>query len=283
MDLLVKWLPDVGASATYLLLYLMIIWVAKSLLPIVVRYKIYDEIAKKNNVAASVAYCGYLAAISCIYISTLVGPSQGLVTDVMNICIYSGLGCVLLFVARFINDKVILYKFKISKEVIDDQNAGTGAVIFGSYFASGLIVAGAVHGEGGGVVTALAFFALGQIALVACAKIYNLITPFDVHEQIEKDNVAVGISSGATLIALGIVMFNGASGDFVSWQFNIGKFLTVTAIALIILPAVRFLLDKVLIPHYDMNKELEKDGNIAAALVEATMVITFAVTLSVAI
>ena len=63
-----------------------------------------------------------------------------------------------------VNDKIILHNFKNVKELVDDKNVGAGAVQAGSYIASGLIIAGSIHGEGGGLLTAIAFFVLGQVA-----------------------------------------------------------------------------------------------------------------------
>ena len=47
---------------------------------------------------------------------------------------------------------------------------------------------------------------LGQLALIAFAWIYNRITPFDIHDEIEKDNEAAGVSFGGALTAVGIVI-----------------------------------------------------------------------------
>ena len=202
--------------------------------------------------------------------------SQGIIKDLVLVGSYSLVGIVLLNISRVINDKLILYKFHNKSELVNDQNEGTGAVVAGSFIASGLVVAGAIHGEGGGLETAIVFFILGQLALIVFSKIYNFITPYDIHDEIEKDNVSAGVAFGGTLIALGIILMNGSSGDFISWGSNLGRFALVSCGAFIILPIFRYFMDKCLIPHYDLNHEIHNDRNVSAGILEFTMVVCFA-------
>ncbi|MEE9189369.1 MAG: DUF350 domain-containing protein, partial [Candidatus Neomarinimicrobiota bacterium] len=122
------------------------------------------------------------------------------------------------------------------------------AVQLGSYIASGLVIAGSIHGEGGGIGTVIVFFILGQVALVFFAWIYNLITSYDIHEEIEMDNVAAGVAFGGTLIAVGILLMKGASGNFISWKHNLSVFGVDVILIFLLLPAVRYFFDRLLIP-----------------------------------
>lgn len=283
MENLERLLPLVGVPLSYLLLYTVIFLVAKSVLAMLVKYSMNNEVGKEQNCAVGVAYSGYLIAVTIVFIGALAGPTHGLRADLLNVTVYSILGILFLLISRIVNDKLILSQFCNYKELVDDRNVGTGAVIFGSYVASGLIVAGSIHGEGGGVVTASVFFLLGQVSLVAFSKIYNLITPYDVHDEIEKDNFAVGIAFGGTLIALGIILMNGVSGGFVSWGHNLIRFALFSVGAFLLLPLFRLFMDKVLVSSYDLNRELHKGANVAAGLLEAVMVVCFAVVASFAL
>ncbi|MFT7222832.1 MAG: uncharacterized membrane protein YjfL (UPF0719 family) [Cellvibrionaceae bacterium] len=269
-------IPKIVAPLSLLLLYLIVFWVSKWAANKFTPYDINKEISEKHNKAIAISLSGYFIAVTIIFVSVLIGPSHGIVQDLILVGGYSVVGIVLLNVSRVINDKLILYKFKNKSELVDDQNEGTGAVVAGSFIASGLIVAGAVHGEGGGIVTAIAFFAVGQLALILFSKVYNLITPYDIHDEIEKDNVAAGIAFGGALIALGIILMNGASGNFISWGYNLSRFALISCGALIVLPIFRYIMDKCLIPHYDLNHEIHNDRNISAGILELVMVVCFA-------
>lgn len=266
-------------SGSLVLLFMVIMLLSKMVNDWLTPFSVDDELTQKDNVAFAVSIGGYFVATTIVYVGALLGPSKGMFQDLIAVGGYSILGIILLNLSRYINDKCILYKFSNVKEIITDQNVGTGAVQFGSYVASGLIVAGAINGEGGGIVTAVAFFLLGQLALVLFTRFYNVITPFDIHEEIEKDNVAAGVAFGGALIALGVILMKGASGDFISWQHNLKTFGLDALLIFILLPIVRIFFDKIIIPKSDLNHEIKNDKNLGAGILEALVMISFAVIL----
>lgn len=272
-------LYEILQGFSLMVLYMVLIVFAKAVNDFLTPYHLDDELTNKDNVALSVSICGYFLAVSIIFIGALSGPSQGVIADLISVGGYSMVGIGLLNLARVINDRLILYKFSNFSEIIEDRNAGTGAVQMGSYLASGMIIAGAVNGEGGGVHTVLTFYGLGQIALIVFTYLYNLITPFDIHDEIEKDNVAAGVGFGGSLIAVGILLMRAVSGDFISWKYNLSVFGTNIFLVFILIPVVRYFFDKVIIPGEALNREIQNDRNLGAAFLEASMAISFAVIL----
>jgi len=272
-------LTNVYSAASLLVLYVVIFFVANIIYSKKAGYDVKKEIVENDNMAVSVSLAGYLIAISIIFIGCVLGPGKGVLEDLFDVVKYSALGIVLLYVAHVVNDKIILYKFKNIKELVEDKNVGTGAVQAGSYIASGLIIAGSIHGEGGGLITASVFFLMGQVALIVFSKIYNLITSFDVHDEIEKNNYAVGVAVSGTLIALGIILAKASGGDFISWEYNISVFVLDAIIAFILLPIFRVIIDKLVISNEDLNKEIEKDKNIGAGILEFGTTVGFAAVL----
>lgn len=271
-----KILSQVYSGGSLLLLYVVIFFIANIIYSKKVGYDVKHEVVKKDNLAASISLSGYLFAISIIFIGCVLGPSKGLLQDLIVVVKYSSLGIVLLYIAHLVNDKLILHNFKNIKEIVDDRNVGAGAVQAGSYIASGLIIAGSIHGEGGGVATAIAFFVLGQIALIIFSKIYDVITSYKVLEEIEKDNHAAGVAFSGTLIALGIILAKAASGDFVSWEYNLSSFVVYALVAFVLLPIFRVIIDKLVISDADINKEISVDKNVGAGLLEFGTTVGFA-------
>ncbi len=267
---------EILTGGSFILLYLFIILLSKLLNNVLTPYDVDDELTNKDNAALATSMCGYLGATTIIFIGALLGSTQGLILDLMTVGGYTLIGILLLNLSRIINDKLILYKFSNVKEIIEDRNAGTGAVQMGSYLASGMIVAGSIHGEGGGIITMFVFYGLGQVALILFTAIYSLVTPYDDHAEIEKDNVAAGVALGGSLIAIGIVLMRGVAGNFISWQSNLATFGINAALIIILLPLVRFFFNKVIISGADLNDEIEKDKNIGAAFLEVIMAIGFA-------
>ncbi len=266
-------------GGSLILLFMFIILLSKMVNDWLTPFSVDEELTLKDNVAFAISIGGYLTATTIVFVGAMIGPSQGIFQDLLLVGGYSILGIGLLNISRYINDSCILYKFSNVKEIITDRNEGTGAVQFGSYVASGLIVAGSISGEGGGILTAVAFFVLGQVALIGFTWLYNVITPFDVHDEIEKDNVAAGIAFGGALIALGFILMKGASGNFISWSHNLKKFALDALLIFLLLPIVRIFFDKIIIPKSDLNHEIKNDRNIGAGFLEAIVMIGFSVIL----
>ncbi len=266
---------DIIQGILFLALSIVLFGISKVAKDLLTPYRINFQL-REGNLAASISLSGYLFATIIVILGALLGPSHGLLHDIYGFVGYAFLGIALLNLSRVVNDRLILRKFSNVKEIIEDRNVGTGAVEFGSYIASGLVVAGSIHGAGGGVHTALAFFVLSQLALILFVRIYDRITPFDVHDEIEKDNAAAGIAFGGTLIALGIILFKGSVGDFISWQYNLTNFFISAGTGLILLPLLRSVVDKLLLPKIDLNQAIGKDRNLAIAWFEMTVAISFA-------
>ena len=144
-------------------------------------------------------------------------------------------------------------KFDNEREIVEDRNAGLGAAEGGNYVAVGLITAGAMSGEGG-LLPGLAFWVAGLAALVIAGLLYDRITSYDLHDQIERDNVAVGVAFAGVLVGFGNIIRLAGEGDFVSWTESLSGFAYYTVAGLILLPLVRLVADKVLLPGANLER-----------------------------
>ncbi len=239
------------------------------------KINVKSELVEKDNFAFSIAHTGYLIGLLLAIGSSIVGPSNGLVTDLIDMAIYSGVSIILLNLSILICDKVILYKFSVYKEIIEDRNEGTGVVEGAVAVASGLIIFGAVSGESGGILhgiqTAVIFWAIGQFVLIATAKIFDKTLSYDLLGEIEKDNVAVGVSFAGILIAIANIVRFAISGDFLGWTAQFSNIGIDLLLGLLLLPLVRFLADKILLPGRKITDELvyQEKPNVGVALIEA--------------
>lgn len=238
-------------------------------------FSIKEELVEKDNLAFSFAHVGYFIGLLAAIGSAIVGPTRGLLYDVMDIAIYGVLAIILLNLSVWLNDKIILRKFSVKKEIIEDRNSGTGVIEGAISIASGLIIFGAVSGEGGnlvqGITSAVVFWLAGQVALFITAEVYQFITPYDVHEHIEKDNVAVGVGFAGALIAIANLIRFALMGDFEGWGITFAEFGFELALGVILLPVMRFLTDKILLPGQRLTDEIinQEHPNVGAAIIEA--------------
>ena len=251
-----------------------VVFVAGHLVFILFRrsYNIQDELVEKDNAAFALVLCGYYLGLTFSIGGVIAGPSAGMESDLIDILVYGPLAIILLNLSALINDRFILSEFDIRKEILQDQNCGTGVVEFAVFVATGLNIFGALYGQGGSVFTAIAFWALGQTVLVLIGKYYNLITQYNIHEQIEKDNVAVGIGFAGALIGIGNLLRAASAEHFISWEANLITFGLYMVVGLILLPVARVLTDRILLPGRSLADELvnQVKPNQGAAFLEAS-------------
>ena len=236
------------------------------------RFVLRTELIEKDNVAVALAVAGYYLGLVIVLGGVVSGPASfSVVDDVIGLVIFGLLAIVLLNLSAWINDKVVFSSFDNEKEIVEDRNAGMGAVEGGNYVAVGLVTAGAMSGEGG-LLPGLVFWVSGLVALVVAGLLYDKITSYDLHDQIEKNNVAVGVAFAGVLIGFGNIIRLAGQGDFVSWNESLTEFGYYTVVGLILLPFIRLFADKVLLPGASLSDELVKARpNLGAGVIEAVI------------
>jgi len=270
-------------SLAYGVLGLVLLLAAKNAKNLLTSYSIDDELTTKDNTALALSMAGYYLGVIIIFLGAIIGPDIEEPTRMelfMSIGIdagYAVLGIVFLNLGRLVVDRLVLTSFSTKKEIIEDRNVGTGAVEFGSYVATALVIAGAISGETGGLLSAVVFFALGQLVLVIFARFCQFITSYDLHAEIEKDNYAAGIAFGGSLIAVGIVLLKATSLPFDgNWQASLTDFGLIVALSFVVFVVARFVTDKALLPKSSLSHEIAVDQNSGAALIEASTAIGMA-------
>jgi uncharacterized membrane protein YjfL (UPF0719 family) len=278
MALLVDYLGTLAEGLAYVVLGFVLLLVAKISKDVLTPFRLDDHLTGRDNPALGLAVTGYYAGVLIIFLGAIIGPelaedpsatqfARELLVDVG----YALGGIVALHVGSWVVDRLVLYKFSTRKEILEDRNVGTGAVECGSLVATGLIVAGAIHGEQGGVVSSLVFFVLGQVVLVLFTLFYQRITRYDVHDEIEKDNVAAGVALGASMIAIGIVLLKAVAGDLFVWSEKLVDFLYYSVLGFVLLLAFRKITDLVLLPGRTLGQEIAEDRNLNAAWLEGVV------------
>ena len=293
-DAFIDILETIPRGLVYVALGLGILTLGKLLRDLVTPYRIDEEVTKKDNLAVSLRLSGYFLGIILVFLGALYQPL--LVTsvdglgfdrefgeDVLEVFLYSLAGIVALNVVRVLVNRLVLYKFDIEKQIVEGQNVGAGAVEFGTYIATGLLIGGAASGDGGGPETALAFFGLGLVVLILFALFYQLTTPFDIHTEIEAKNPAVGIALGGNLIAMGLVTFKAVFGNFDGWSEAIASFVTFAVLGFVLLYVLRLLINFLLFPKVKISNELAVDRNVGVAFIEGAVVISASLILFFAI
>jgi uncharacterized membrane protein YjfL (UPF0719 family) len=308
IDAFIDTLEFFPRGLVYVGLGIVVLLLAKLAQDIVTPYRIGEQLSRKDNVALGLSIAGYYFGVIAAFLGALYQPLTvvrdtewykqfdgdfGL--EVLEVFLYSLAGIVVLNVARLLVDRLVLYNFNTEKEIIEEQNVGTGAVEFGVYVAVGLVIAASTAGAGesgtgaAGVsvvqsaLRSLAFLGMGMVVLVLYTLFYQFTTSYDIHAEIEQKNTAVGVALGANLIAVGVVIFKAVFGEFVGWTESLAAFLTFAVIGFALLYVVRRLIDLVLFPRVKVADELAVDRNLGVAFIVGGVVISAALILFFAI
>ncbi|MCE2541634.1 MAG: DUF350 domain-containing protein [Acidobacteria bacterium] len=219
------------------------------------------ELIEKRNLAAALAASGYYLGLVIVLGGVVSGPASfSLLDDVIGLAIFGLLGIVLLNLSALINDKAVFSQFAIEHEIV-------GLLEGANYVAVGLITAGAMSGEGG-LASGLVFWIGGLAALIVAGLLYDRITPYDLHDELEKGNVAVAAAFAGVLAGFGNVIRLAGEGDFVSWNQSLTEFGYYTVAGLVLLPFVRLFADRILLPGARLGDELVREQpNLGAGVI----------------
>lgn len=236
---------------------------------------IQDELVEKDNFAFIISYVGYFTALIIVIGGAIIGESYGFITDIEHIFIYGIIAIALLLLSVWISNKVILNKFDLKKEIITDENEGAGVIEASIYIANGLILYGALIGESktliSGILTFLIYWIIGNIVLIIGSKVFIAWMGYDIHNQIEKDNVAAGVSFSGAILAIGIITMNAILDPFLDWRTTLIDISLQTLLGCLLLPVMRLFADKILLPGRKLTDEIinQEKPNIGAGLMEA--------------
>jgi uncharacterized membrane protein YjfL (UPF0719 family) len=230
------------------------------------------ELVEKDNLAFAFANVGYYVGLLIAITSLYVGEDVGHILDnLVEIGIYGLLSIVLLNLSILVTDKIILRKFNLQKEIVEDQNVGTGVIEGAICIANGLIIHGVIAENPDNYLGVIGLWAISQVLLLIVSIVYNMITPYDIHEHIEKDNVAVGVGYAGAMVAIAILIQFGAQMEADSWTEVLENLGLETSIGLLMLPLARLLTDKILLPGRKLTDEIvnQEKPNVGAGVIEA--------------
>ncbi|AUC15101.1 hypothetical protein BTO06_08105 [Tenacibaculum sp. SZ-18] len=285
-------------TVTYVTLFYISFVIAKLFFKLKNRkINIENELTIKDNVAFAVIATGYFIGTTIIFLGVLHGESHGLLTDVILILLYSIFGNFLLILSSIINEKIVFgKKFKFYREVIRDENVGTGFIEAANFIGSGLIIFGAISGRNinlfpeygelghyaSDFLSLLFFWALGQIIIFVFLKVYKKIVSYDFIKEIQEDNNAIGIVYASILISVAFLYSFASKGDINSWETTLEDILYHLGLAIILLPLSRLFVEKVILPKSNLTDEIvnQEIPNKGAAILEAFAYIGSAIIIS---
>ncbi len=283
MEVIVVSFVKVLSGMTQFAVLLVGLLLAKYLFDWTTSFKFNVELTEKDNPAFGVCLAGYLigSGIALSGIAFNSSANVSMIENVVSISVVMVLTLILMRLSVVINDRAILHRFSVTKELIHDKNVGTGFVVAGSCIATGWMLNGVLSGESSSLLIGLrdmvVYWALGQVILIAGGFLFQLITRYDLHKVIgDEDNMPAGISFGGFLVALGIITHNALVGATSHLADEISTTLVFALSGMVILVLTRVIVDKLFLPNSPLSKEVVEDRNPAAGSIAAVSFIVVA-------
>ena len=277
-------LTNLGQGAVYAVITFLFIVIAKKIADR--RTTAIDddhEIQENSNAAVGFRRTGLYIAYAVAFAGPLSGASAGFVGDLVALLVDGVVITVCLFVCRIVNDRVMLAHIDNDQEALDG-NTAVGLAEFGMYVATGFVLNGSFTGTSenlaGGIASALVFFVVGQAALLVCGYCYEIVTPFNIRDEIKKGNAAAGIALAGMLIALGIILRASIAGPSAGWTADFISFGIYTLYGIVLLLIFKKAVDRFLLPGTPIAVEVERDRNVAALAVTEAGIIAVAIVIS---
>ncbi len=258
------------SSLVYLIEAFLLLWFAKfAYAKVYRRVEIKIELFKRNNHALAVSVSGYLFGIILAFGGPLSGQSTGWKSDIVDIAQYGVAAIILMLIASFVSEKILLPHFNNTEEIVRDHNLGAAFVEAGMHVGNGLIILAITQGSGVWWI-GLVFWVLAQLGLVIVGRLYEAVTPHKIHEELRRKNGAVGLAFGGALVGMGNIISLAVAGDFVAWRESLIGFATYAVFGLAALFILKRLTDAILAPSVKLaSEQAQQQPNIGAGLLEA--------------
>ncbi|MCP4969108.1 MAG: DUF350 domain-containing protein [Arcobacter sp.] len=240
------------------------------------------QILVSENIAVSLRRAGLYLGVAIGMYAAIEGNSSNFIEGLISEIIYGILILIFLFIAMFINDKIILKGINNDEE-IKNNNISVGLFEMGSYIATGIIAYGSFIGSGPWY-SSIIFFALGQLVLIAMVWIYRYLTKYDSIKEIKEGNIPAGLMIGGIMIAYGLILKASIIGPFTNWTNDLSSFaLSALSGILLLLVFANKAIDKLFLPGSNIHKEIAEDKDLPPIIVVVAIKISIAIIISAVI
>ncbi len=266
----------------YLLQSLLFLWIGSKAYAVIRQVSLSDQLTEKDNPAFAISFGGFIAALGIVIASVIQSPSPADFTwqqELLDATVWTFGSLLLLLGALFINDFVIFPQFKNRKEILEDRNTGLAVVEAASFVGTAILIRASLSPqleevEFGEPWLTLIYFVVGQALFLLYSKVYPKVAKIDLHGELEKDNPAVGLAFGGSLLAFALLL--GAA------KTRYDSIPTVVVLALgfvFVLGVLRLALHFIFSGKISLVAELQRDRNWGVGFLEAIISLAIAVIL----
>ena len=187
---------DAATIGFVALAVIVLLIIARAVYRLILGQSMSDALINQDNRAAAVALGGFLLGVVNVVIPILSGPSHEFWADARGTLSYGVAGILAMAVTSVIFDQYSRATGLAQREQIARGNLAAGIIGGAVHLASSQIVAGALTGDGGAIITTIVFWLAGVAALIVITHLFRLLTGYDDSHLISEGNVAAALGNG---------------------------------------------------------------------------------------
>lgn len=251
-----------------------------------------SELVDRNNAAFGISFGGGILALGLVLTGVSAGDfASSLVDEVLSMAIFGGLGLALVLVGRVVQDKIVLPKVDIHKELSAD-NVACALLDVGHMLAIGLVIRAAM------LWVPTSDFRIIPVIIVAFILSQLVITLAALYRKhlFKKRNVghadcfqtAIGQGAPATATALRYAAFMVGAALMVTAASNLVVFdqaaywrsvVLWSVVSLVSVPVYALLVwvvRRLVLPGVNVAEEVDRENNVGISAVESGIFIAIA-------
>ena len=260
----------------YMILVIVFLFISKKIADAVTRYDDDAQIRQNDNLAVALRRFGIFVGI-CIALQAVIIDDSSY-RDAGFFAVSALIVVVVFFIAHFIND-VVIVPGASNNDLIRAGNVPTGVIEAGAFIATGILVNGAFSGDEGGIISAAAFFFLGQIVMIAAIFIHQKIYRFKVTRCVLDNNLSAGVAVAGLLVAYSIILRASIAGDFTGWISSLTAFAISALTGMIALIVFERIAALIFLPKTSIGEAI-RGGNTAAIVLVQSITIALSLMIS---
>ncbi|HVE79040.1 MAG TPA: DUF350 domain-containing protein [Gemmatimonadaceae bacterium] len=223
-------------------------------------------IEERSHLPSALRRAGIYIAIPTALYGLLRSPEAGYRADVVGAALNGGVLTALLLLGGRVGERVLLPR-RPRADAGRPRSLAEAIVEAAAFIATGIIAQGAFSGTGGSLLSAIAFFVLGEAALLGVVRLYEGLSRIPVRTEVRAGNSAAALLVGGMLVSYSLVLSSAVAGDFTGWLPDLQHFAWGALKGTVIVVAALWPIDGLFLPNTDLKTEVVRDRNVAAVAV----------------
>jgi hypothetical protein len=172
---------------------------------------------QQTNLALSLRHGGLYLAVAMGMTAVLQGSAGTFVSDVLEVLRGGAVIVFALIVAQKLTHWCIVPGLD-NDDAVAGGNTAVALAEFGSFIATGMIASASFGSGEGSWLTAIVFFAVGQLALIGGFWAQERLLPGSFVDGVARGREGAGVAVAGALIALGVILRASIAGPFLGWE-----------------------------------------------------------------